>query len=342
MICRECTTTGQTGRTNWSRIATRIKDVRSQIRSDIMQTFSLASVFVDTVAQPAIGLAGDFWLFPETLRAKYPGLKQVLEDWPVAFETLSKLAEACAANEAVAKRVAASGAHLDLPVRFPNKLIGVGANFIDHLAEMGLPTIRFDPMPIFFMPPSTCMVGPGRTVVKPATTAQFDWEIELVAVIGTRLKDATLEQAREGIAGYTITLDMSARDLIQIGPPFYVDLVRGKAQDTMAPCGPVIMPAAFIDVRDLSLKLWVNDELKQDSSTAKMIFTVEEIICHVSKYVTLEPGDFVTTGSPAGSGVFHNYFLKDGDRIRADIEGVGSLNVEVMDPSSPSTAREVV
>ena len=301
-----------------------------------MTKFSLASLFVDGDAKPAICMSGDFWIFSESLRLKYPNLKAVFEKWKAAFADLREFAEVCRLDPATAEHISGAHAKLDLPVRFPNKLVGLGANYTDHLAEMGLPTIRFDPMPIFFMPPTTCMVGPGRTVIKPKTTKEFDWEIELTIVIGAKLKDATFEEARAGVAGYTVLLDMSARDLIQIGPPFYVDLVRGKAQDTMAPCGPVVMPAAFIDdVTKLDMKLWVNGELRQDSTTANMIFSIEEMVSHVSKYVTLEPGDFLTTGSPAGSGVFHKYFLRDGDRIRAEIEGVGILEVEIIDEENP-------
>jgi 2-keto-4-pentenoate hydratase/2-oxohepta-3-ene-1,7-dioic acid hydratase in catechol pathway len=303
-----------------------------------MPPFSLASLLIDGAPHPAIGLSGDYWLFPATLTATYPNLKTVFEDWTAAFAKLQTFAADCARDPGAAQRVPGSMAKLDLPVRFPNKLVGVGANYIDHLAEMGLPEIRYDPMPIFFMPPTTCLVGPGRTVIKPQTTEQFDWEIELTIVVGAKLKNATLEEARAAIAGYTVGLDMSARDLIQIGPPFYVDLVRGKAQDTMCPCGPVIMPSAFIDdVTQLALKLWVNGELRQDSNTSNMIFSLEEILSHVSKYVTLEPGDFVTTGSPAGSGVHHHYFLKGGDQIRAEIEGVGTLEVEIIDEAAPAT-----
>lgn len=295
-----------------------------------MQKFTLASIFVEGVPHPAIGLGSDYVRFSRELARDYPTLKAVFEDWSAAFVHIAEFAEQVSHSAKGSLRSAAVDVDLDMPIRFPNKIIGMGANFIDHLAEMGLPTVKYDPMPIFFMPPTTCMVGPGKTVIKPKTTQQFDWEIELAVVIGARLKDASREQASSGIAGYTILLDMSARDLIQIGPPFYVDLVRGKAQDTMAPCGPSVTPAAFIgDLRSLSMKLYVNDRLMQDSSTANMIFQVDEIISHITRYVTLEPGDIVSTGAPAGSGVFHNYFLRGGDRIRAQIENIGELNVEV-------------
>lgn len=297
-----------------------------------MAKFLLASVLVDGKPRPAIALGEDYVFFPAPLSVQYPSLKAVFENWPKAFPQLEIFADAASPSGDNLEKIAAADAMLDMPIRFPNKLIGMGANFMDHLTEMGLPTIKYDPMPIFFMPPTTCMVGPGRTVIKPKTTQQFDWEIELAVVIGTRLKDSSTLEAAEGIAGYTILLDMSARDLIQIGPPFYVDLVRGKAQDTMAPCGPTVTPAKFIgDIRNLAMKLYVNERLMQDSSTSNMIFQIDEIISHISRYVTLEPGDIVSTGAPAGSGVFHNYFLKGGDRIRASIENVGELAVEIIE-----------
>jgi 2-keto-4-pentenoate hydratase/2-oxohepta-3-ene-1,7-dioic acid hydratase in catechol pathway len=293
-----------------------------------MQKFTLASIFVEGVPRPAVGMGNEYVRFSPQLEADYPSLKTAFQDWPRAFGRITTFVDQL--DRTPGSSVVASAADLDMPVRFPNKIVGMGANFIDHLAEMGLPTVRYDPMPIFFMPPTTCMVGPGKTVIKPKTTQQFDWEIELAVVIGAKLKDVSQEEASRGIAGYTILLDMSARDLIQIGPPFYVDLVRGKAQDTMAPCGPSVTPAAFIgDVRNLSMKLYVNDRLMQDSNTSNMIFRIDEIISHITRYVTLEPGDIVSTGAPAGSGVFHNYFLRDGDRIRAEIENVGELNVEI-------------
>jgi 2-keto-4-pentenoate hydratase/2-oxohepta-3-ene-1,7-dioic acid hydratase in catechol pathway len=295
-----------------------------------MQKFTLASIFVEGVPRPAVGLGNGYVRFSVQLEADYTSLKTVFQDWPRAFSRITTFVDQL--DRTPGSSILAGAADLDMPVRFPNKIVGMGANFIDHLAEMGLPTIRYDPMPIFFMPPTTCMVGPGKTVIKPKTTQQFDWEIELAVVIGAKLKDVSREEASRGIAGYTILLDMSARDLIQIGPPFYVDLVRGKAQDTMAPCGPSVTPAAFIgDVRNLSMKLYVNDRLMQDSNTSNMIFQIDEIISHITRYVTLEPGDIVSTGAPAGSGVFHNYFLRGGDRIRAQIENVGELNVEIME-----------
>lgn len=295
-----------------------------------MQKFQLASVLVGGAPRPAIGVLSGFQVFPPELSRDYPSLKAVFEDWSHSFGRLESYVEELGGSSGGPDWIPADDAILDLPVRFPNKLIAMGANFADHLAEMGLPTIKHDPMPIFLMPPTTCMVGPGETVIKPRTTKEFDWELELAVVIGKRLKDASLVEAANAIAGYTIVLDMSARDLIQIGPPFYIDLVRGKAQDTMAPCGPAVTPAKFIgDVKNLSMTLFVNDRQMVNGSTADMIFQIDEIISHISQYITLEPGDIVLTGAPAGSGKFHKCFLKDGDCIRAQIENVGELRVKV-------------
>ena len=300
-----------------------------------MQTkFNLASVTVAGAVLPALGIEDWYYLFPETLQQRYAGIRAVIDDWATAFPVLAAFADQCAETPQSFSRIAAGDATLALPLRFPNKLISVGANYSDHLREMGLPVKRFEPMPMFLMPPTTCMVGPGATVVKPRTTQQFDWEIELTVVIGARLKDVGLDEAERGIAGYTIVLDMTARDLLKSGPPVNADLVRGKSQDTMAPTGPVITPAAFMgNVQEKSLKLWVNGEIRQNGSTADMIVTIPEIVSDISKYVTLEPGDHITTGTPGGSGVHHKHFLKAGDKVSAEIEGIGRLEIEIVDPN---------
>ena len=194
-----------------------------------MTVFTLASLLTNGGVVPAVGMSEAFHPFPETLRASYPTLKAVFEDWKAAFPLLQNFAVRAAGNPGP-DVVPASEARLDTPIRYPNKLIAAGANYRGHLEEMGLPVQRYDPMPIYLMPPTTCMVGPGRTVEIPKATKQFDWELELTIVIGARLRHADLDEAKCAIAGYTIALDLSARDLLQIGPPFYLDLTRGKAQ----------------------------------------------------------------------------------------------------------------
>ena len=127
--------------------------------------------------------------------------------------------------------------------------------------------------------------------------------------------------------------DLSCRDLIQVDNDLKVDLVRGKAQDTMAPCGPAMVPAKFVeDVNDLRVQLSVNGEMMMDASTSEMLYKIDEQLSTISEYLTIEPGDILFTGSPSGSaGVHDNRWLRDGDRIRGEIESVGVLDVTVRD-----------
>jgi 2-keto-4-pentenoate hydratase/2-oxohepta-3-ene-1,7-dioic acid hydratase in catechol pathway len=151
----------------------------------------------------------------------------------------------------------------------------------------------------------------------------------LTVVVGRPLRHATREEAGKAIAGYTIGLDLSCRDLIPAHNDLQIDLVRGKAQDTMAPCGPYVVPAQFIrDVNNLRIRLDVNGQKMMDASTDEMLYKVDEILSVISEYITIEPGDMVMTGSPSGSaGVHGNRWLKPGDRIRAEIEGIDVLDV---------------
>ncbi|MDB5875438.1 MAG: fumarylacetoacetate hydrolase family protein 10 [Ramlibacter sp.] len=298
--------------------------------------FGLATV-LDQRPVAALEVDGKYWSL-EMLRGKGldvppgAGVKELLADWPAAFDRLAALADACADPRSDLPSLRDGGARLQLPIQYPNKLIAVGANYSGHLAEMGLPVVRWNPMPFFFKPPTTSMVGPGRTVVIPTDTNEFDWEIELAVVIGKRLSHATEDEARRGIAGYSVGLDLSARELIlPPGSAMHVDLARGKSQDTMSPMGPHIRPAAFVpDPQRLRLRLSVNGVVRQDASTSEMLYSVYEQLSIISRFVTLEPGDVVFTGSPAGSAKSHGVpYLKAGDEIAAEIEGVGLLEVAV-------------
>ena len=144
------------------------------------------------------------------------------------------------------------------------------------------------------------------------------------------LTDGDLESAKLAIAGYSVGIDLTCRDLLDRNAPAGVDLVRAKAQDNMAPLGPVLVPAAFVgDPHHLGLRLYVNDEIKQDGNTSDMLYSVYEQVANISRLVTLEPGDVVFTGSCAGSGASIGQFLKPGDRIRAEIDRVGRLEVGI-------------
>lgn len=297
-----------------------------------MTKFALANVATDAGDCAAIVVAGRHYRL-DRLSTQLPpgGLIELLKSWDASLAKLQSLATMLESSGGPAD---ASIAHPQVlaPIRFPDKVICVGANYRDHLLQFGLPTEKWVPMPFFLRPPRTSIVGPGRTVRIPLMTRQFDWEIELIAVVGRKLKNASAEQARGAIAGYSIGIDFTCRDLLNRNSPVGADLVRAKAQDTMAPLGPVLMPASMIDdPHALALRLWVNDELRQDSSTSNMLYSVYEQVAIVSEFITLEPGDVIFTGSPAGSAASEDQFLKGGDRIRAQIEGVGTLEVELID-----------
>ena len=227
------------------------------------------------------------------------------------------------------------------PVRYPAKMVCVGAVYRNHLLQFDLPAERWERMPLFLWLPTTSIVGPGPTIQKPRNTEQFDWEIELAVVVGAYLREASEAEARAAIAGYSVGIDMGARDQLNRYGPAGPDLVRCKAQDGFAPLGPTLVPARFVgDLSDLSLKLWVNGQVRQDSTTANLLYTVEEMLAEISRFITLEPGDVIFTGSPAGSALGDNDYLKPGDKIRASIERVGVLDVEVVAPA-PRAAQPI-
>jgi 2,4-didehydro-3-deoxy-L-rhamnonate hydrolase len=199
---------------------------------------------------------------------------------------------------------------------------------------MGLEAKKWASMPFFLRPPKTTLVGPGETVVIPKSIQQFDWELELAVIVGKRLRHADKAEAEAAIAGYAIGFDLSCRDLIQVDNDLKIDLLRGKAQDTMAPCGPYIMPAKFVpDPYSLRLQLWVNDKQMMDASSAEMLYHIDEQLSIISEYLTIEPGDILFTGSPSGSAAVHgDRFLQPGDRIHAEIESIGSMNITMKRP----------
>jgi 2-keto-4-pentenoate hydratase/2-oxohepta-3-ene-1,7-dioic acid hydratase in catechol pathway len=259
-------------------------------------------------------------------------VKGLLQDWQQSKLRLQTLADKIHNDPGSFTKAVVTDFVMETPIRYPNKLLAVGANYAGHLKEMGLPAEKWEPMPFFCCPPSTSMVGPGETLKYPAGTSQFDWECELVVVAGARLRDATLDEASAAIAGYTIGLDMSCRDLMTPQNGGLIDLLRGKAQDAMKPCGPSFVPrTASFDHHGLSVKLSVNGEEMINDTTADMISTPEECLVEISKVITIESGDMILTGSPAGSAKARGgKWLKVGDQISAQISGLGTLNVAVV------------
>ena len=252
-------------------------------------------------------------------------------DWDTWKPVLTALASSPAKSS-----VAPVEAKLAAPLLYPGKVLCAGANYYDHMAEMGFPGVKKETQRLFFFfkPPRNAVVGPGATVTMPRGTKKYDWEIELAAVIGKTARYVSVENALSHIAGYTVAIDLSARDFNQAPDQFYkFDWVAGKATDTACPLGPWIVPAeALGDVQNVALKLSVNGVVKQDSSTSQMIYSVAEQIARASELMTLDPGDVVLTGTPAGVGVPKGTFLNPGDKIDAEIAGIGKLSVEIKPP----------
>jgi 2-keto-4-pentenoate hydratase/2-oxohepta-3-ene-1,7-dioic acid hydratase in catechol pathway len=185
--------------------------------------------------------------------------------------------------------------------------------------------------PWHFIKATHCLAAPESTVKLPGYSKMVDWEAELTAVIGRPARDVTIANALDHVAGYTVANDLSARDFtkrphIAESSPFTYDWLGQKCFDGACPLGPWIVPAdAIADPQNLAIKLWVNDVIKQDSHTSKMIFTLAEQIAHLSTRVTLQPGDLILTGTPAGVGLARKEFLKAGDVVKVWVEGVGTL-----------------
>ena len=210
---------------------------------------------------------------------------------------------------------------MPLPIDRPEKIVCVGLNYRDHAEEQGT---ELPEAPLLFAKWPNTLIGPGEPIVIPPITKQVDYEAELGVVIGRRVRGTSAGNALDAVAGYLCLNDVSARDL-QFSDGQWV---RGKSLDTFCPVGPALIPAADVpDPQALAIRALVNGEALQDSSTSNMIFSVAEIVAHVSQAITLEPGDLIATGTPAGVGAFRDppIWLEPGDEVTIEIEGLGAL-----------------
>ena len=204
----------------------------------------------------------------------------------------------------------------------PGKVVAIGRNYRDHAAESGAEP---PPAPLIFAKFPTSVVGPGADVRwDPALTSQVDYEAELAVVIGRRARRLSPAEALDAVLGYTCLNDVSARDL-QFGDGQWV---RGKSLDTFCPLGPAIVTGDELgDAADLAIRCLVNGDERQSARTSDLYFGVAQIISHCSQAFTLEPGDVIATGTPAGVGAFRKppVWLADGDEMIVEIEGIGRL-----------------
>jgi 2-keto-4-pentenoate hydratase/2-oxohepta-3-ene-1,7-dioic acid hydratase in catechol pathway len=263
----------------------------------------------------------------------------VLQHWSETRPALQQAAKQLRERGA-ARGSPLSEVQLLAPVLYPGVILCAGANYRDHVAEMSK-ALNLPPEPDpherglkpwhFVKASAACVRGTGSSIALPAYSRKVDWEAEVALVIGRECRNVGVDRALEYAAGLTIANDLSARDHLRregIAPesPFLYDWLSQKCFDGALPLGPWIAPLDDLDdVGRLGIKLWVNDELMQDSSTANMIFSMAEQVAHLSTRLTLRPGDVVVTGTPAGVGSARGRFLQPGDRVRIWVEGVGEL-----------------
>jgi 2-keto-4-pentenoate hydratase/2-oxohepta-3-ene-1,7-dioic acid hydratase in catechol pathway len=213
------------------------------------------------------------------------------------------------------------------PVGIVPKFLGIGLNYRDHAEETGMPIPE---VPIVFAKASSCVSGPNDPVLQPEGWQRMDFEVELAVVIGTRAKNVSQADALAHVAGYTICNDVSERSLQKGGSG---EWIKAKSHDSFGPLGPWLVTTDEVpDPQNLHLELDLNGERMQTGSTATMIFGVADLVSYISKFMTLVPGDVITTGTPPGVGMARNprVFLKVGDEIRAAISGLGEQRFKVM------------
>ena len=270
-----------------------------------------------------------------------PGLGVVAGEEVVDLSGADVTQEPARALDAVGRggleELAADAPRLPLPdVRLlapaaPRKYLGIALNYADHIAETGMEAPE---VPVFFNKQVTCVVGPGDDVHMPKVSTFLDYEAELAVVIGRRCRHVPVDRAHEVIAGYTCANDLSVRDWQGRARTMTI----GKSFDTHGPLGPwLVTPEEVGDPQDLRIRCYVGDELRQDASTAEMVFDCFQQVSHLSEAFTLEPGDVIATGTPAGVGLgrkpIRENVLHVGQTVRVEIERIGDLvNTVVEEP----------
>jgi 2-keto-4-pentenoate hydratase/2-oxohepta-3-ene-1,7-dioic acid hydratase in catechol pathway len=260
------------------------------------------------------------------LNATDPGLPSTVRELLLDSVELRRAAEVARQPHSI--RYPAKGVKVLPPIPDPQKIVCLGLNYSDHAAETNA-TLPKDP--ILFSKYATALIGPEEPIVLPAISNEVDYEAELVIVIGKRGRHLTPEIAMQHVAGYSVGHDVSARDwqLKKDGKQWMV----GKTFDTFAPLGPVLVTADEVpDPHNLPIRLRLNGQVMQNSNTNQMIFKVGQIVSHLSKIFTIEPGDLIYTGTPPGVGVARKppVFLKTGDVVEIEIEGLGVLRNPVV------------
>jgi 2-keto-4-pentenoate hydratase/2-oxohepta-3-ene-1,7-dioic acid hydratase in catechol pathway len=228
-----------------------------------------------------------------------------------------------------AKRFALKSVRVEAPVLNPRKFLGLGGSYKSHLAEVAHLGIQPPKFQIWFNKQVTCVNGPYDDIHLPRISDSLDYEGELAIIVGRRCRHVSGAEASRAIAGFTICNDVSVREW-QLRAPTHT---LGKSFDTHGPIGPwICTPDELSDVNNLSLKTFVNGELRQDGNSSELIYRFDEMLAELSAVFTLEPGDILTTGSPAGVGFVRQprQYLKVGDVVRVEIEGIGHIQNRVV------------
>lgn len=257
------------------------------------------------------------------------------EDWNEHFfgtDGLVRLQDWLKTNQMQLAEIDASS-RIGAPIARPSKIICVGLNYRKHAEEAGMAVPE---VPIIFMKATSSLCGPFDEIFIPKNSVKTDWEVELAVVIGKRAKYVSKETALEYVAGYCVHNDVSERDFqLHHGGQW----VKGKSADHFAPLGPVLVTADEIsDPHNLRLWLKLNGEILQDSSTSDLVFDIPTLVAHISQYMTLLPGDVISTGTPAGVGMGlkpEPKYLVPGDIVELGIAGLGeSRQVAIQDPEA--------
>lgn len=287
--------------------------------------WSLVTICQGSTTSVAVRREDGSLVAPPELK-RWPTMLELLDDWDVARPVLQTL-DIDTAPPTTADEVLT-------PISWPRKVVCAGVNYRKHIREMGGEVPGESWVPFFFLkPPTTTVIGPtDPIVIRNTETSRYDWEAELAVIIGRGGRDITAADALDHAAGYCVANDVTARGHHRRGndevpaEAFLYDWFGSKAIDGSLPLGPGITPDFLVpDPQDLRLRLWVNDELQQDESTADMICTVAELISAASRITTLEPGDVIPTGTPSGVGAGRGLHLKAGDVVRTRVDGLGEL-----------------
>lgn len=292
--------------------------------------------YSDANAKPVAGILAADRVVPAAslLGDAFSSVVNILRSWDNVHP---RIAKACEDKAFAEKGVPVSSVKLLAPILYPGAFYCAGANYWDHLNEMAVIAkkttgrdvhIAKPAEPWFFLKTAAgTIIGDGTPARLPNFSNQVDWEAEIAAVIARPTRNISEKDALSAVAGYVIVNDLSARDLMKReGSIFVYDWIGQKCFEDAAPMGPWLTPAAYIsDPNNLTIKLWVNGVLKQDSNTSKMVHSTAEQIAYLSRHITLQPGDVIATGTPAGVGLPKGEFLKPGDEVKIEIAELGTL-----------------